>query len=234
MSHVSRDNADLSGRVARLRAGYAQFETTLRGAVVEVLSGLGSGVYTMMTMNQAIETIGQNYIDAARAEVLEDLGKLSESALEASWALSDELIASKALSVAEGLHRGFAAEIQSVIERAVARDVRTALDFIRQQLIAGRFVATSDQLTHDLAFNFTGKMTIPTVEYVGREVNWAYRQQYNTIMVHVLLAREFDQAVVDGGSKDGDVIDLMQYDQVQGKYFHHNSKSLLQPLDVGI
>lgn len=234
MSHVSRDNADLSGRVARLRASYAQFETTLRGAVVELLAGLGSGVHTMMTMNQVIENIGQSYINSSRAEVLEDLGKVSESALETSQALSSELITPKALSVADALHRGFAAEIESVVERAVARDVRTALDFVRQQLIAGRFTATSDQLTHDLIFNFTGKMTIPTVEYVGREVNWAYRQQYNTIMVHVLLARELDQAVVDGGSKDGDVIELMQYDQVQGKYFHHNSKSLLQPLDVGI
>uniref|UniRef100_A0AAU6W0E8 Uncharacterized protein n=1 Tax=Pseudomonas phage Nican01 TaxID=3138540 RepID=A0AAU6W0E8_9CAUD len=234
MSHVSRDNADLSGRVARIRAGYAQFETTLRGAVVELLAGLGSGVYTMMTMNQVVERVGQSYLSTSRQEVLEDLGKLSESALETSQALSSELITPKALSVAEALHRGFAAEIESVIERAVARDVRTALDFVRQQLVAGRFTATSDQLTHDLVFNFTGKMTIPTVEYVGREVNWAYRQQYNTIMVHVLLAREVEEAQVDGGSKDGDVIDLMQYDQVQGKYFHHNSKSLLQPLDVGI
>lgn len=234
MSHASRDNADLTGRVARIRAGYAQFETTLRGAVVELLAGLGSGVHTMMSMNQVIERVGQNYIAASRQDILEDLGKVSESALETSQALSSELITPKALSVADALHRGFAAEIDSVVSRAVARDVKTALEFVRHQLIAGRFTATSDQLTHDLTFNFTGKMTIPTVEYVGREVNWAYRSQYNTIMVHTLLAREVDSAVVDGGSKAGDVVDLMKFDQVQGKYFHHNSKSLLQPLDVGI
>lgn len=234
MSHVSRDNSDLTGRVAHIRAGYAQFETTLRGAVAELLAGLGSGVHTMMTMSQVIERVGQSYLTTSRQDILEDLGRISESALETSQALDSELITPKALSVAEALHRGFAAEIENVIERAVARDVKTALEFVRQQLMAGRFTATTDQLTHDLLFNFTGKMTIPTVEYVGREVNWAYRQQYNTIMVHVLLAREVEEAVVDGGSKNGEALNLMQYDQLQGKYFHHNSKSLLQPLDVGI
>ena len=234
MSHVSLDNDDLSGRVARLRASYAQFETTLRGAVVELLAGLGSGLYTMMTMNQVIEQIGQRYISSSRADVLEDLGKVSESALETSQALSSELITPKALTVADALHRGFAAEIESVIERAVARDVKSALEFVRNQLVAGRFTATTDQLTHDLTFNFSGKVTIPTVEFVGREVNWAYRSQYNTIMVHVLLARDVEEAAIDGGSKAGEVVNLMQYDQIQGKYFHHNSKSLLQPLDVGI
>jgi hypothetical protein len=234
MSHVSRDNADLTASVARLRTGYAQFETALRGAVVELLSGLGNGTVTMMSMNQVVESIGQSYLSTSRMNILDDLGQVAESALETSKALTDASISPKALSVADALHRGFAAELENVIERAVARDVKTALEFVRQQLIAGRFVATSEQLTHDLTFNITGKMAIPTVEYVGREVNWAFRQQYNTIMVHVMLARDIEQARIDGGSKDGEEINLMQYDQVQGKYFHHNSKSLLQPLDVGI
>lgn len=231
MSHVSPDNADLTGRVARISQSYAQFETALRGGVVELLAGLGNGTHTLMTMNQVLDRIGQSYTSSIRQTVLEDLGKVSQSALETSKVLDSDVMSPKALSVADALHRGFAAEIESVIERAVSRDIRTALEFVRQQIVAGRFVATTDQLTHDLSFNFTGKQTISTVDYVTREVNWAFRQQYNTLMVHSMLAQGIEEASVDGGSKSGEVMNLMQYDQVQGKYFHHNSKSLLQPLD---
>lgn len=231
MSSVSRDNRDLTERVADITAGYSRFQTTLRGAVAEVLNDLGNGLASMLTMNQKIETIGQSYTKAVRMEILLALGEIAASALETSKADDDATIGVKALSIADALHRGFAAEIESVIERAVARDVRTALDFVRTQLAAGRFVATSYQLTHDLEFKFTGKQTLDTTEFVTREVNWAFRSQYNAMMVSTLLARDIDEAVVDGGSKHGEVVDLMNFDSIQGKYFHHNSKSLLQPLD---
>ena len=220
MSSVSRDNRDLTERVADITAGYSRFQTTLRGAVAEVLNDLGNGLASMLTMNQKIETIGQSYTKAVRMEILLALGEIAASALETSKADDDATIGVKALSIADALHRGFA-----------ARDVRTALDFVRTQLAAGRFVATSYQLTHDLEFKFTGKQTLDTTEFVTREVNWAFRSQYNTMMVSTLLARDIDEAVVDGGSKHGEVVDLMNFDSIQGKYFHHNSKSLLQPLD---
>lgn len=231
MSSVSRDNHDLTERVAGITAGYSRFQTTLRGAVAEVLNDLGNGLASMLTMNQKIEAIGQSFVRANRMEILTDLGDIAASSLVTSRADDDALIGSKALSIADALHRGFTVEIESVIAHAVSRDVRTALDFVRVQLAQGRFVATSHELTHDLEFKYTGKQTLDTVEYVTREVNWAYRSQYNTLMVSTLLSRDVDEAAIDGGSKDGEVVDLMNFDSIQGKYFHHNSKSLLQPLD---
>lgn len=234
MSLVSADNTELTKKVAGLVATYVQFQSSLRGIVAEVMSGLGSGVHTLMTMNQMIERAGIDYTAGLHGRIREDLGEVSESALETSKALESELTGQKALSVADALARGFASEIESTIKRAAARDVKTAVEFIRQQLLAGRFVATSDQLTHDLVFNFVGKMTIQTSSYVDRELNWAFRQHYNSIMVHSLLGQGIETAKIDGGSKAGETLNLMQYDQIQMKYFHHQSKSLLQPIDAGI
>lgn len=234
MSLVSPDNQQLTARVARIRAGYATFETTLRGAVAEVMNGLGNGVFNLSNMGKPIEAAANAYLASVREQTLEDLGNVSESALKTSRAETDSDVASKALVVADALFKGFAVEVESSIERAVSKDVKTSMEFLRTQIAQGRFVATTEQLTHDLQFNVTGKMTITSLDFVTREVNWAYRQQYNTIMVHVLLGLEIDEAVIDGGSSDGTKMSLLNYDQAQGKIFHHNSKSLLQPLDVGI
>lgn len=231
MSSVSADNQQLTAKVARIRAGYSNFQTALRGSAAVLLTGLANGTYSLLSMGQEIERIAQDYLEASRMQVLEDLGNVADSALRTSGSESSPDINTKALSVADALHRGFAAEVDHAIERAVAKDVRTTLDFVRAQVMQGRFTATSDQLVHDLKFTVTGKMTLDSEEFVRREVNWAYRQQYNTLMVHVLLAKEVDDARVDGGSSDGKVMDLMSYDQQQAKIFHHNSKSLLQPLD---
>jgi hypothetical protein len=235
MSLVSPDNQQLTARVARIRAGYANFETTLRGAVAEVLNGLGNGVYNLGNMNRPIDAVADAYLSSAREHTLEDLGNVSESALKTSRAETDSDVVSKALVVADALYKGFAVEVEKSLERAVAADVKAAQWFIRNQMIQGRFVATTEQLTHELEFNIqTGKMNLATQDFVAREVNWAYRQQYNTIMVHVLLGLDTDVARIDGGSHDGEEMNLLTYDVAQARIFHHNSKSLLQPLDVGI
>jgi len=234
MSFVSADNKEITDSVSRISSGYAAFETTLRGAVAEVLNGLGNGLYSLSNMIQPIESVAQRYLSSVREQTLEDLGNVSERALKTSGAELDPSVASKAITVADALYKGFGVEVENSIERAVAKDVKTALDFIRLQVAQGRFLATTDQLTHDLEFTVTGKTRIGSVDFVTREVNWAYRQQYNTIMVHVLSERGIDNAVVNGGSSDGMVVRLDIYDQIQAKIFHHNSKSLLQPLDVGI
>lgn len=233
MSSVSPDNAQLTGMVARVRQSHSLFQTTLRGAVTEVLAGLGSGVHNMMTMNRVVDAVVHNYLLSSRAEVMEHLGLLSESALNKSKPKSDVTINESHLAVAEALYRGFAAEIEHSIERAANSDARSAMDFVKTQLIAGRFVATTDELTRDLAFNVKDKAGrhLDSAEYVYREVNWSYRQQYNVIMVHVMLANDVELAVVDGGSKGGAEVNLMNYDVFSPIYFHHNSKSLLQPLD---
>ncbi len=233
MSSVSPDNQGLTRRVADLRARYAIFQTTLRGGVGEVLSALGNGLQNMMTMNTVIEKIGQAAIDGLYQSILEDLSKLSEGSLKTSKAESDASIREKALAVSDALHKGFAAELLSDIERAVMRDVRSAQEFVRIQLASGRFVATTDELQHDLLFKISDRAgkQLDTADFVYREVNWAYRAQYNTIQVHVLLARGIEEAVVDGGSKSGTAVDLMKYDEIQPTFFHHNSKSLLQPID---
>lgn len=235
MSLVSPDNQQLTASVARIRAGYANFETTLRGAVAEVLNGLGNGVYNLGNMHRPIESVANAYLASVREHTLEDLGNVSQSALKTSGAETDSDVASKAITVADALFKGFAVEVEKSLERAVANDVKAAQWFVRNQMIQGRFVATTEQLTHDLEFNIqTGKMNLTTLDFVSREVNWAYRQQYNTIMVHVLLSLETDEARIDGGSHDGEKMDLLIYDVAQARIFHHNSKSLLQPLDMGI
>lgn len=234
MSSVSRDNKELTESVARVKSGYLGFQSALRGAVAEVLNGLGNGTYNLSNMVNPFDTIAERYLKDVREQTLEDLGELSERSLKTSGVEMLSGVASKAITVADALYKGFAVEIESSIERAVARDVKTSLEFIRTQIAQGRFVATTEQLTHDIDYAVTGKMRIGSAEFVSREVNWAYRQHYNTIMVHVLMNGNADYVVVDGGSSDGLKLNLMQYDQVQAKIFHHNSKSLLQPLDEGI
>lgn len=234
MSSVSVDNKELTDMVARVRASYIGFQSALRGTIAEVLNGLGNGTYNLSNMVTPFDVIAQQYLKSVREQTLEDLGDLSERSLKTSGAESSSGVASKAITIADALYKGFAVEVEDAIERAVAKDVKTSLEFIRTQIAQGRFVATTEQLAHDVEYTVTGKMRISSVEFVTREVNWAYRQLYNTIMVHVLLDSNIDYVVVDGGSSDGLKLNLMQYDQVQAKIFHHNSKSLLQPLDEGI
>lgn len=233
MSSVSQDNQALTQRVARISALYIGFQKSLVGQIVEVLAGMGSGVFTLLTMNNSLEQVGRTFNEQLRLTISMDLDELSERALATSKAEPDASISSTAVAVSQTLSRGFEAELMGVVNRLIARDVRTATEFVRIQMSQGRFTASSAQLFEDIQFTVPDKAgrQIKTDDYLNREVNWAYRQHYNTIMVHVLLTGDAEQARVDGGSKDGDLIELMQFDQVQAKYFHHNSKSLLQPLD---
>lgn len=233
MSFVSPDNTDLTNRVASIRADYSTFLTTLRGSVAEVLSGLSTGVHNLMSMNKVVEDIGRAFLRNTLANVLYDLGEVTNSALDASGVESDAMMQSKALKVAEELHKSFAADLKRSIERAVNKDVNTALDFIRAKLSSGRMTATTNDLVHDLTFNISDKAGRPleSVTYVFREVNWAYRQQYNSLMAYCLMSSGIDTASVNGGSKNGDQFKLADFTELQSVYFHHNSKSLLQPLD---
>jgi hypothetical protein len=233
MSSVSQDNQALTQRVAHVVALYSGFQKSLVGQVVEVLAGMGSGVFTLLTMNNKLEQMGRTASEQLRLAISMDLDELSERALATSKAEPDASISSTAVAVSQTLSRGFEAELMGVVSRLTARDVRTATEFVRIQMSQGRFTASSAQLFEDIQFTTPDKAgrQIKTDDYMSREVNWAYRQHYNTIMVHVMLAGDAEKARVDGGSGDGTEIDLMQYDQVQAKYFHHNSKSLLQPLD---
>lgn len=234
MSSVSRDNKALTEAVMRVKGSYADFQTALRGAVAEVLNGLGNGTYNLSNMVEPFNKLAERFLATVREQIYEDLGNLSERSLKTSGVDLLSGVASKHVTVADALYKGFSVEVESAVERAVSKDVKTSLEFIRTQISQGRFVATTEQLAHDLEFTVTGKVRISSAEFVSREVNWSYRQHYNTIMVHVLLDSGTDYVVVDGGSSDGLKLNLMQYDMVQAKIFHHNSKSLLQPLDEGI
>lgn len=234
MPSVSADNQALTNAVARIHSGYRMFQTTLRGQVAVVLAGLADGTHNLVSMNRALDLVAEDYLNNVRMDVLEDLSDVSTSALKTSRAESDPDVALKALAVADALHRGFQSDIESSLSFAVSRDVKTAQEFLRQQIVAGRYNATTDQLAHDLTFQVTGKQTLATDDYVKRQVNWSYRQQYNTLVVHTLLAREVDEARVDGGSSDGSSFDLLKYDELQARLFHHNTKALLQPLDEGV
>lgn len=234
MSFVSPDNQELTASVARIRAGYAGFQNTLRGSIGEILNGLGNGVFNLSNMVKPLDSAANIYLRSVREQTLDDLGSLSERSLKTSKAEMHSGVASKAITVADALYKGFAVEVQDSIERAVAKDVKTSLEFVRTQIAQGRFIATTEQLAQDVEYTVTGKVKISSLDFITREVNWAYRQHYNTIMVHVLSHTDVEHAVVDGGSSDGLNLKLDIYDQVQAKIFHHNSKSLLQPLDVGI
>lgn len=233
MSSVSQDNLALTQRVAHIGALYSGFQKSLVGQVIETLAGVGSGVYTLMTMNNKLEQLGRITSEQLRLAISMDLDELSERALATSKAEPDASISSTAVAVSQTLSRGFEAELMGVVNRLTARDVRTAVEFVRVQVTQGRFNASFAQLAEDIRFTTPDKAgrQIQTTDYMSREVNWAYRQHYNTIMVHVLLSGDSEKARVDGGSGDGEEIDLMNFDEVQAKYFHHNSKSLLQPLD---
>lgn len=233
MSSVSVDNFELTQRVEMARLSYSQFQFALKGAVSAVLNGLGVGLYSLVSMNKAFDQVLQAYESRFRDETFDALEKLSKSALAASGAHSDPLIEQKALVVADALYRGFASDLQSSYARAARADVKTALEFVRLQVAQGRFMATTDQLEVDLEFTVADKMRrqIASTDFISREVNWSYRQQYNTLMVHVLLGRGIEEARVDGGSKAGMIMNLMAYDVQGPPIFHHNSKSLLQPID---
>lgn len=233
MSSVSQDNQALTQRVANISALYASFQKSLIGQVVEVMAGVGSGVFTLLTMNNSLEQIGRTAVEQLRLTISMDLAELSERALATSKAEPVDSISSTALAVSDTLSRGFEADLMGVVSKLAARDVRTTIDFVRIQLSQGRFSASTDQLKNEIQFKTPDKAgrQIETTDYLSREVNWAYRQHYNTIMVHVLLSGDAEKARIDGGSKDGTEIELMKFDEVQGNYFHHNSKSLLQPLD---
>lgn len=233
MPSVSQDNQALTKRVAHISALYGSFQKSLIGQVAEVLAGMGSGVFTLLTMNNKLEQMGRVANEQFRLAISMDLDELSERSLATSKADPDASISSTALAVSQTLSRGFEAELTGTVNRLIARDVRTAIEFVRIQISQGRFSASTSQLNDDIQFKTPDKAgrQLNTTDYLDREVNWGYRQHYNTIMVHVLLSGDAEKARVDGGSKDGAEIDLMKFDEVQGSYFHHNSKSLLQPLD---
>lgn len=233
MSHVSADNARLTDLVGSLRAAHSQFQTAIRGAVVEALAGLNNGTLTMLTMNQAISDVTLTFISATSEIVKEDLGEIADSAIATSKRATGNSAPDETADVAQSLVDAFTGDLERDFAYVAGKMQSIAVTFVTSQLTAGRAFATTDQLQHDMTFVMNDKAgrQLDISEFVSRQTNWSYRALYNTIMVYVLLSEAIDDAKVDGGSKDGTILDLNNFDQVQPTYFHHNSKSLLQPLD---
>lgn len=233
MSHVSADNARLTELVGSLRAAHTQFQTAMRGAVVEALAGLSNGTLTMLTMNQSISDVTVTFISTASQIIKEDLGELADRSIATSKGATEDDAPFTAQDVAQSLVDAFTGDLERDISYAAGKAQAIASQFVTQQLAAGRAFATTDQLQHDMEFKMNDRAgkQLDIGDFVFRQANWVYRSVYNHVMVYILLSNAVDDAKVDGGSKDGTVLDLNNFDQIAPTYFHHNSKSLLQPLD---
>lgn len=233
MSLESADNAYVTDEVASLKAIYTQYQTSLRGAAAESLAGLSDGTLTMLNMTAGISDLTRSFLHSTENVILEALGNTAERALQTSLSSDSPDVPLGTQDVIESLVRAFAQDLEKDLDVVGGKTLRMASDFVVQQQIAGRAFATSDQLAHDLEFTMkdAAGRNLAVGDFFFRQVNWAFRTLYNTVMVHVLLNKGIDEAEVDGGSKAGTTLDLNNFDKVAPTYFHHNSKSLLKPLD---
>lgn len=231
MPSISADNLDLTARVQAVRDRYQAFNMALRGATAELLTGLSNGTASMLRLATEFDGLAHDLVSDLSHQATNDLSVLSLSAYKTSAGVSDALNSERAATVSQTLLNGFRDSIESVVAGQALRDARNAEQFVRRQLFQGRAVATTAELSVDLEFKHTtkGGRQIDSVDYINREVNWSYRQHYNTLMTYILMSSEVDEAVVDGGSKAGDTVDLASYETIAPVYFHHNSQALLQP-----
>lgn len=233
MSLESADNAYVTDRVASLKAIYIQHQSALRGAAAESLAGLTAGTVTLLSKDAGLADLTTSFLQSTADIVLEDLGNVAVRALQASLKATDPNVPVGTQDVVEALVRAFAGDLERDFDLVGGKSMRLSSEFIVTQQLGGRAFATSEQLVHDLTFNMhdAAGRNLAIADFLLRQVNWAYRTLYNTVMVHVLLNKGVDEAEVEGGSKAGTVLDLNNFDKVAPTYFHHNSKSLLKPLD---
>lgn len=234
MSPVSADNAQLTSEVDSFMSAYATFQTLIRGAIVEAVGKLNNGGATFGEVTQILNKIERDFIDATRMRSLRMLGDASVSALETAETKTQIKTAQKLMDTAEELHSSFASDIEWAIRKAVSADIKAAQEFLSVQMMSGHYVVSSDDIARDLVFNTKDKAgrQLATKDFLFREVNYGTRGLYNSTLAVSLMQVGIDKGKVDGGSKDGTELDL---DELSGpatmKFFHHNSKSLLQPLD---
>lgn len=233
MPSVSADNQAVTSLVAKSKLNYERFQQALRGQVAELLTGLGNGTQSLMSAERLLQLSTSHVAESIRIDLMEDIGDVSNLAYNAANRKSSAEITERELAVSEAMGSAFVNDLMHSISSQLSKDVQAAQNFLLTQLQQGRFVATTAELVEDLRFGRIDKAGrfLTGLDYVGRELNWSYRHVYNSNLAMLLLTRDIDKAAIDGGSKDGTVINLEQFSEISPTYFHHNSKSLLRPLD---
>lgn len=224
-------NRELATRVEKIVKRYEVFTHSLRGAVADFLSGLADGTRSFLSVARELDQLKNSCLHAIADAYLQDARAVSVSALELVQAFDAGVAGDEALKVAGSLENGFYDSVLGLISEQMSADIRVAENYIRAQLTQGRFFASTKELRAELEFAHVTRAgrRLDSLDYVRREVNWSLRQLHNHVVIFALSTRGHEQGRVVGGSKDGDVIELDQYDKLSPTYFHHNSKSILSP-----
>lgn len=234
MSPVSADNAHLTQEVDRFRSAHLKYQTLLRGAAAEILDGLNSGSKSFGSVGAILDKLEREFIEEQRERLLNTLGNAAASALERAESMTGTESAPDSLTLSEKLHSAFAGDVEYAIRKVAKADAKAVQDFLEVQMMADRFMATSRELMVDIIFTTRDKAgrSIESEDLLHREINYATRGLYNGILAHSAVTAGIDKLVVDGGSKAGTEVssDIIGTGMAM-VYFHHNSKSLLQPID---
>lgn len=236
MPLVSADNLFITASALEADTRYRAFLSGLRGLTSEILSGLNNGTKSFLGMSRELNDFAENFASQMRDYNDFTLREAAQRALTASERATGVNVDDRGFAASDALVAGFDETLADVVGKQIRRDVTAAETFLRKSLTMGRFFATTEELNLDLAFKHTDRSgrQIDSSQYVLREVNWALRQHYNSILMVAASAAGAETFVVDGGSKAGQVVTLDDYDKISGAVFHHNSKALLQPTNYSV
>lgn len=233
MPFVQDANKQMTASVAGMVESYRLYTNALRGIAVGLLTGIGNGTKSFMSMNRDLTLARNSFLDTIEAHILSATGRAAVSALDAVSRGRHSDTRDKELAVSETLSRGFARDMLTRASEQSMRDVRAVEGYLRKQLIQGRHFVGSHEIEQELAFEFTDRSgrAIKSDDYLRREFNWAVRQLFNYLVVHGLIDRGEETGVVSGGSKSGMEFSLADYDKHTSSVFHHNSTALVSPTD---
>lgn len=232
MSLVSADNSQITSEVDSFLSAYLGFQSNLKGVLVDTLNGLSKGMSTFSTYGQALDALESSFITGQREQLLRMLGNASVAALERAETATGVKYEGSALDATEALHSAFAADLEYALQKAVRSDIKLAQDFLSVQMMAQQFTVTTRDL--DLEFTVRDKAGrhLASKEYLFREANFATRKLYNSTLAQLMVREGMVRGYVDGGSKAGTHFNYEDLDKgIAMQFFHHNAKSLLQPLD---
>lgn len=233
MPFVQDANKQLTASVTGMVDSYRLYTNALRGIAIGLLTGIGNGTRSFLSMNRELAHARNTFLDSIETHIWGASVKASVSALDAVSLGRHTETRDKELAVSETLTRGFANDMMTRASEQSMRDVRAVEGYLRKQLVQGRHFVGSQEIEHELEFKFTDRTgrAIKSEDYLHREFNWASRQLFNYLVVHGLIDRGEETGVVSGGSKNGFEFSLADFDKYTSSIFHHNSVALVSPTD---